>query len=329
MTTQSSNSPLVGIITPVHNGADFLRQCIESVQAQTWQNWVYVILDNASTDGSGEIAAEFAARDSRIRVVRCDDLLPIIQNHNRAFDVLLQQVPEARYCKPLMADDRLFPTCIEQLVNAALFNPAIGLAACMGYDGEKALFFGLPYPSPHVPGRDIGRLALLQCVYVCGPPSSLLIRTDLIRKLRPFYTEDHMHADVEASFAMLREADLAFVHQVLTFNQADGAPTTGARHFDVREVCALSVLLRYGSSFLDAGELTQALNNAWYDYYRALALGALKRNDGEYWSYHHRWLHSHGYQLDKLRLRRAVVVEGVRNLVHRTFRSMLWPWLVR
>jgi glycosyltransferase involved in cell wall biosynthesis len=52
----SDAQPLVSILTPVHNNADHLAECIESVLAQTYRNWNHVIVNNGSTDGSLDIA---------------------------------------------------------------------------------------------------------------------------------------------------------------------------------------------------------------------------------------------------------------------------------
>ncbi|MGE0406800.1 MAG: glycosyltransferase family 2 protein, partial [Candidatus Korobacteraceae bacterium] len=64
-----TSAPLVSIITPVYNGEEFLVECIESVLAQTYQNWEYIIVNNHSKDRSLEIAEEYARRDPRVRVV--------------------------------------------------------------------------------------------------------------------------------------------------------------------------------------------------------------------------------------------------------------------
>lgn len=58
------------MIVPVYNVQDFLAQALDSVLAQTLQSWEIVILDDGSTDSSPEIAAEYAAKDKRIRVYR-------------------------------------------------------------------------------------------------------------------------------------------------------------------------------------------------------------------------------------------------------------------
>jgi glycosyltransferase involved in cell wall biosynthesis len=62
--------PLIDILLPVRNGAPFLAQAIESIQAQTEQSWRLLILDDGSTDQSPKIAKNFAAKDHRIRLIR-------------------------------------------------------------------------------------------------------------------------------------------------------------------------------------------------------------------------------------------------------------------
>ncbi|MDE6838166.1 MAG: glycosyltransferase, partial [Acutalibacter sp.] len=57
----------VSIVLPVYNGEAYLRQAIESVLAQTYENWELIMVDDCSTDGSPAIMEEFARRDSRVR----------------------------------------------------------------------------------------------------------------------------------------------------------------------------------------------------------------------------------------------------------------------
>ena len=78
------DEPLVSVVTPFYNTAEFLRECIESVLSQTYSNFEYILVDNQSTDGSAAIAAEFAARDQRIRVVRNERFVDQVPNYNGA-----------------------------------------------------------------------------------------------------------------------------------------------------------------------------------------------------------------------------------------------------
>lgn len=61
---------LVSIITPNYNCGQFIAETIESVLAQTYQNWEMLIQDDCSTDDSIKIAEEYAKRDSRIKIQR-------------------------------------------------------------------------------------------------------------------------------------------------------------------------------------------------------------------------------------------------------------------
>src|SRR5579862_8074133 len=94
------SQPLVSIVTPVYNGAEYLSECIESILAQTYQNWDYTIVDNRSTDRSLEIARRYAQNDSRIRVHSNQEFLSVIANHNAA---LRQISSNSKYCKLVFA----------------------------------------------------------------------------------------------------------------------------------------------------------------------------------------------------------------------------------
>lgn len=66
---QDASCPLVSIVVPVWNVKQFLPVCLNSIQAQTLQDWECILVDDGTTDGSGQICDEYAARDSRFKVI--------------------------------------------------------------------------------------------------------------------------------------------------------------------------------------------------------------------------------------------------------------------
>ncbi|MCA9784750.1 MAG: glycosyltransferase family 2 protein [Candidatus Cloacimonetes bacterium] len=62
--------PLISVIMPIHNTRPFLEQAIASVVAQTCPDWELILVDDASTDGSAELAQAWARRDARLRWAR-------------------------------------------------------------------------------------------------------------------------------------------------------------------------------------------------------------------------------------------------------------------
>src|SRR5688572_27923951 len=94
--------PLVSVLTPVYNGEKYLAECIESVLAQTYDNWEYVIVNNCSTDRTFEIAQQYANKDKRIRIHNNSTFVGCDTNGNIAFR---QISAESKYCKVVHADD--------------------------------------------------------------------------------------------------------------------------------------------------------------------------------------------------------------------------------
>ena len=60
---------LVSIIIPVYNVATYLVECLESVVQQTYHNWECILVDDGSTDNSGNICDEYAGNDKRFIVI--------------------------------------------------------------------------------------------------------------------------------------------------------------------------------------------------------------------------------------------------------------------
>ena len=103
--------PRLTIGMPVYNGERFIREALDSVLAQTYTDFELLIADNASTDATPEIIAEYAAADPRIRRVRHDRNLGSAGNHN----YLLEQTTTPLF-KWAASDDLHAPTHVERCI---------------------------------------------------------------------------------------------------------------------------------------------------------------------------------------------------------------------
>ena len=59
---------LISIIVPVYNAEKTLNRCVSSILSQTFQDWELLLIDDGSTDRSGKLCDEYAAKDQRIKV---------------------------------------------------------------------------------------------------------------------------------------------------------------------------------------------------------------------------------------------------------------------
>ncbi|HOJ33708.1 MAG TPA: glycosyltransferase [Candidatus Hydrogenedentes bacterium] len=64
----TSRRPIISVILPFYNAQDTLREAIESIRAQTYENWELILLDDGSTDNSCQIALDCAKQDKRLKV---------------------------------------------------------------------------------------------------------------------------------------------------------------------------------------------------------------------------------------------------------------------
>lgn len=282
------NQPLVSVVTPFHNTADYLAECIESVLAQTYTNFEYILVDNCSTDGSTEIAERYAARDPRIRFIRRSTLLTQVQNYNRALEEISGS---SRYCKMVQADDFIFPECLRLMVEAFEQSSSIGLASSYDLKADRVRGSGIPYQTTPFPGRDIARLVLRDSVFPFGSPTTVMYRSSMIRDHRPFFEEGLLHEDTEKCMQILERWDFAFVHQVLSFvRTGNESITSAARRFEPFTVDRYIIVQRFADRFLDKDEAAALKSRTRRDYYNFLAAAALRRREPEFWQYHEKGL---------------------------------------
>ncbi len=302
--------PLVSVVTPFHNTVAYLPECIESVLAQTYTNFEYLLVDNKSTDGSREVAERYAARDPRITVLENDEFLDQLRNFNGA---VARINPASKYCKLVLGDDGLFPECLRMMVTAAERDPRIGLVSSYYLDGDRVSGHGISRTESSVAGREACRRMLRYEYYLVGSPSAVLYRADIVRSRVPFFSPDRYHADTEASYEILLEHDLGFVHQVLSFMRADNTSITSTRRrYYPYLLDRLIVVERYGPTVLTDQEVRTVRSAARRNYLNYLARSLLLRHDRGFWQYHRVGLATIGWRLRRRDLLPRTVAEIAR-----------------
>lgn len=302
------------MVTPVYNGAKYLRECVESVLAQTYQNWEYLIVNNCSTDESLAIAREYERNDPRIRVLENSQHLPLLENSNAA---LRNIAPTSMYCKIVHADDWLMPECLERMVALAEENPSVSIVSSYRLEENRVTLDGLQYPSHVVPGHQICRATLLGELYVFGAPSNLLLRCDVIRQRSDFYGSQGIHADTDACYEILRDSDFGFVYQVLTFTRRHNeAATAFARRVNTYLPANVGSIVKYGHFYLSDDEYQRRFRQLMAGYYCFLAESLFRGKGRDFWQYHREQLSTLGYPIERARLIRAWVLLAAERLLH-------------
>jgi glycosyltransferase involved in cell wall biosynthesis len=116
-------APLVSVGMPVYNGERFIREAIESILGQTFQDFELIVCDNASIDRTPEIVRSYAARDLRIRYERSERNRGAAYNYNR-----VTALARGTYIRHAAHDDVLAPTNLERCVAVLEADPGIALA---------------------------------------------------------------------------------------------------------------------------------------------------------------------------------------------------------
>jgi hypothetical protein len=174
----TTSAPAVSVLMTAYNREAYIGAAIESVLAQSFDNFELVIVDDKSSDGTLAIARRYASTDARIRVVANEHNLGDYPNRNRA-----ASLARARFFKYHDSDDVMYPHCLATMVAALEAAPQAGFALSTAYAWP-----GGPCPMLLSPRLCYEREFLGRGLFMAGP-SGALFRTDVFRALGGF--ENH------------------------------------------------------------------------------------------------------------------------------------------
>jgi glycosyltransferase involved in cell wall biosynthesis len=117
--------PRITVGLPVYNGERYVGDTIESVLAQTFEDFELVISDNASTDGTQQVCKGYAARDARVRYYQQARNVGVAENFNHVFHLASSEL-----FKWIAADDPIDPTYLARCIQAIDDSPSALVVHC-------------------------------------------------------------------------------------------------------------------------------------------------------------------------------------------------------
>ncbi len=112
----------VFVLIPAYNVGNFLVEAVESVIAQTFQDWTLLILDDCSTDDTSSVAALFVRKDERITYLKNEQNLGMVNNWNKGITYC-----KSTYFVKLDADDKWHPDMIESALGILNEHKDVGI----------------------------------------------------------------------------------------------------------------------------------------------------------------------------------------------------------
>jgi glycosyltransferase involved in cell wall biosynthesis len=117
--------PLVSVVMPVYNGELYLAEAIQSILAQSYRNFEFLIVDDGSTDGSPQIINKYKNLDSRVKLIRHVRNQGLVSALNTGF-----QAAQGKYLARMDQDDISLPERFSLQVEHLEAFPEVGLLGC-------------------------------------------------------------------------------------------------------------------------------------------------------------------------------------------------------
>jgi hypothetical protein len=209
----SASRPTVSVVIPCYRYGRFLRECVQSVLEQEGIDVRILIIDDASPDDSGEVAAGLAAEDNRVEVRKHHENRGHIATYNEG----LLEWAEGRYSVLLSADDLLTPGALARATTVLDANPSVGFV----YGHVLRWAHGEVKPPPRIEpnGVKVWRGSDWLCT-VCRLGHSVVsspevvVRTSVQQKIGGYRPQLPHTGDTEMWMRFAVSSDVAFIRGV-------------------------------------------------------------------------------------------------------------------
>ena len=200
------------VFVPTYNSEKYLRQCLDSVLQQTFQDWQCVISDDASTDKSVEIAREYEKIDSRFKVLTHEQNVGAANNWNRA-----KENNNSFATKILCADDYLLKDALQEQLDILQRNQTaiVFSERYIVFPSGKKLHPRLPKYASNISFNDAFKFYINLGRNIFGEPVSALFRSDLFVKSEGFYPKFEYSLDTSGYMAIARGHDVTFDNSIV------------------------------------------------------------------------------------------------------------------
>ncbi len=200
------------VFVPTYNSEKYLRECLDSVLNQTFQDWECVISDDASTDKSVEIAKEYEKNDSRFRVLTHEKNVGAANNWNRA-----KEDNKSFATKILCADDYLMVDALKEQLNILKRNKTaiVFSERYIIFPNGKKLHPRLPRYASNISFNDAFKYYINLGRNIFGEPVTALFRTDLFVKSEGFYPKFEYSLDTSGYMSIARGENVTFDSNVV------------------------------------------------------------------------------------------------------------------
>jgi glycosyltransferase involved in cell wall biosynthesis len=172
---------LATVLMPVFNAELYIRDAIESILNQTYKDFIFLIINDGSSDKSEEIILSY--KDSRIKYLKNEKNLRLVATLNKGLDII-----DTKYMIRMDADDISHPQRIEKLIQFMEANPDVGV--CGSYIktfGEDNHIWKYKLTDEEIKAGILFKSSM--------PHATCIFRMEVLKKYQIKYQEDFIHME--------------------------------------------------------------------------------------------------------------------------------------